>query len=82
MVPNLSDPLLRCTYPLRCSPSHVLILIEWISLARLPFESEYNEFIIIKRRLGPSNCIRNATINDEQIDNVHNIHIGLRSKLE
>jgi hypothetical protein len=44
VVPNtFSDTLLRCTFPLCCSPSHVLILIEWIPLARLPSEPEYSK---------------------------------------
>lgn len=53
VVPSqtFSDTLLRCTYPLRCSPSHVLILIEWISLARLSTVPEYNEDLTTNYRL-------------------------------
>jgi hypothetical protein len=43
--------------------------------------------VISKRRLALSSYMSNAmtlqvTINDKQIENVHNVHIGLRSKIE
>ena len=61
---------------------HVLILIEWIPLARLPSEPEYEKAMDVGLVQLEAAAWTTTPANDNQISHVHNAPIGLRSELE